>query len=545
MSYAGTDGTWNSSEDGDWTDTSKWDGGVVADGAGGTASFIADFTRDVTVTPNVAQRVIGHVVVSNLSASPAVRVMTSGSANNTQHLVFDAGETNGWSRIDVGANARFRTGAFAASNSIVKTGAGALYLMYANNTTLAQFKRTLRVDEGEIVLENARSFTGARLEIGGGSGDVILRTSLPAVDRGNLGDGQNNRGLRSDQTVVVSSNGTGKVSMTGDMWGELVAWNDWTLQRTLTIDNSTTFGIGGRISGNVGIYKTGSGRLDLGHPSNQFWGGAVVSQGALLIYEYHDALPGGTYVFGDENTGNASVRFIATDGRDFINTKRFIFADTGSSGIAQIDLADLWPKDGGNVNRATFRGDIQIERVVAFTNSRKKNDSQLVIRSVVSGAGGIRFESLYTQPNYVTLSGANTYSGGSIISNALVNIEDGGTFGTGAVVIGGSAANSARLYYKPTAANNHTLLNAIADDAALAINYGGIIDFTKVDDFNASATIVETVGKLAIGGRPAMIGTYGATGSGAKYIRDDIFNGSQGVIKVTDGPSPATLIIVQ
>jgi len=43
------DGTWNGTS-GDWTNTAIWDGGIVADGAGSTASFIATLAADATVT---------------------------------------------------------------------------------------------------------------------------------------------------------------------------------------------------------------------------------------------------------------------------------------------------------------------------------------------------------------------------------------------------------------------------------------------------------------------------------------------------------------
>ena len=79
------DGTWNGTS-GDWTSTAIWDGGIVADGAGSTASFIAtltasnnDFTGDVTVTGGtLALSPDGELAITATSAANG----TDGFAND-------------------------------------------------------------------------------------------------------------------------------------------------------------------------------------------------------------------------------------------------------------------------------------------------------------------------------------------------------------------------------------------------------------------------------------------------------------------------------
>ena len=126
---AGTDGTWTSSDDGAWSDTSKWLGGIVADGPGSTATLAVDFTRDIGVlTLGAPKRVIGHLTVTNTSVSATERTVSTGSAGSTEHFVFDADDADGVSVVDIGPLVNFRLHAFAGSNAVEKTGKGVFFL---------------------------------------------------------------------------------------------------------------------------------------------------------------------------------------------------------------------------------------------------------------------------------------------------------------------------------------------------------------------------------------------------------------------------------
>ena len=62
-------GTWIADADGNWSDTNKWSGGIVADGAGNTADFSTlDITGNRTVTLDTA-RTIGIIQFKDLSGS--------------------------------------------------------------------------------------------------------------------------------------------------------------------------------------------------------------------------------------------------------------------------------------------------------------------------------------------------------------------------------------------------------------------------------------------------------------------------------------------
>jgi autotransporter-associated beta strand protein len=73
------DGTWTSTASGNWSDTTKWSGGTVADGTGSTAFFNAvDLTADITVTLDSA-RTNSNLVFADTDPSTPANWILSGS----------------------------------------------------------------------------------------------------------------------------------------------------------------------------------------------------------------------------------------------------------------------------------------------------------------------------------------------------------------------------------------------------------------------------------------------------------------------------------
>jgi hypothetical protein len=58
----GGDGTWSVNASGNWSETTKWSGGIVADGVGATADFSqTNIGADRTVTLDTVDRTVGHL----------------------------------------------------------------------------------------------------------------------------------------------------------------------------------------------------------------------------------------------------------------------------------------------------------------------------------------------------------------------------------------------------------------------------------------------------------------------------------------------------
>src|SRR6185503_11989628 len=82
----GADGIWAGDADGSWTDTSKWVGGVIADGPDSTAYFTNDITAIRTITFD-GNRTIGHLVFGDASTgSPGGWFFTNGTVTSVLTL---------------------------------------------------------------------------------------------------------------------------------------------------------------------------------------------------------------------------------------------------------------------------------------------------------------------------------------------------------------------------------------------------------------------------------------------------------------------------
>jgi autotransporter-associated beta strand protein len=112
----------------------------------------------------------------------------------------------------------------------------------------------------------------------------------------------------------------------------------------------------------------------------------------------------------------------------------------------------------------------------------------------------------------LTLTGTNSYSGATVVSNGTLAVSATGTLGTNslAVTVGGSGT----LALATSA--------AIADEAAVQMPAFGV-NTAKID---LSSGVEETVGWLLYGDVFKSVGTYGATGSGADHIDNTHFAGS-------------------
>ncbi|HNX35121.1 MAG TPA: autotransporter-associated beta strand repeat-containing protein, partial [Kiritimatiellia bacterium] len=128
----------------------------------------------------------------------------------------------------------------------------------------------------------------------------------------------------------------------------------------------------------------------------------------------------------------------------------------------------------------------------------------------------------------LTLTGTNSYSGATVVSNGTLAVSATGTLGTNslAVTVGGSG----------TLVLSNAV--AIADEATVQMPEAGVA--TAKLQLEAGE---ETVGWLLYGDVFKKVGTYGATGSGANYTDDTHFAGS-GRLRVLHSKS-GLLILVQ
>ncbi len=149
------------------------------------------------------------------------------------------------------------------------------------------------------------------------------------------------------------------------------------------------------------------------------------------------------------------------------------------------------------------------------------NTGGITISSIIKNAGGNHLTVGGAGSGSLTLSGANTYTGGTTISSAKVVAAANGALGTGNVNV-----NTPGLGLTLQGAFNNFIADAatvsIATGAAMALNQTGGSD---------------TVASLVLGGvTQTTPGTYGSSASGAANQNDTFFSGT-GTLTIGAAPT--------
>ena len=198
---------WDVDADGDWSDPSKWKGGIVAHNPGVTANFS---TLDVTGPRSVwldIDRTVGGLRFGDLDPASGSWTITGPST-----LTLDA--KGGFPVVEV-VNGEATLGVpVAGSDGLAKTGAGRLTLTQANPYT----GKTL-VSDGTLALSGSGSLASAEIELAAGTALDVSGTS----SRYTLGSGQTLTGvgtvdgaLSVEGTVAPGIGGPG-ILFTGDV----------------------------------------------------------------------------------------------------------------------------------------------------------------------------------------------------------------------------------------------------------------------------------------------------------------------------------------
>ncbi len=531
----GKHGVWTSALDGNWIDVANWQDGIIATGATYTATISADLTANRVITLGGGGWTVGHLAASNTSATVVNRSWTL-AAPTQEFITYDAGGQP--SIVDVGSNTVLISGIFTAKNDIIKRGPGIFRLVSRNNGIVARFLNTIWVEEGTFGINEPFCLEGMTVALGGADESVTVNSTENSLT-GTLGQEANTTGLRNGGKIKVLAGGSGKIEFRYySSPNDVLYWPPIELGKTVHVhtESANTFSLGGRISGAGGFYKTGAGKFFLYNNQNSFSGPITVSQGSLLVWIYGSAIPAGKrIVLGDESTGNSAVYFQVSGDTSVGSDRTFVFTDTGSTGGA--GFAKCW----GHTGDSAIQGAVQIDRNITIANATDTSRHTYAFAGVISGVGRVAYTSDVAKAATITLSGRNTYEGGSIINSGTVIVSNNGCLGTGDVTL---THTNSTLKLSTSAESNNADFNGISDTATLSMIAGSKIDFSGIAGEDKKL-VAENVGKFYLDGKLMFRGTYGATGSGARYINDDLFVGAAGVLQVTDGPAPETILFVQ
>ncbi|EAT8289687.1 autotransporter outer membrane beta-barrel domain-containing protein [Salmonella enterica] len=383
--------------------------------------------------------------------------------------------------------------AISGSGNVVKSGDGTLTLSGSNTYTGGTL-----ISDGTLVASNVEAL---------GTGDVTNDATL-ALNTG--GDFTNN--ISGSGQVVKSGDDTltlsGANSYTGGTLissGTLVATNvdalgsgDVTDNATLELNTGGTFD--NAISGSGNVVKSGADTLTLSG-SNSYTGGTTISGGTLVASNV-EALGTG------DVTNNATLEL--NTGGDFINN----IGGTGrveKSGDETLTLSGANSYTGGTL----ISGGTLVATSVEALGSGDVTDNAVLelntggtFDNAISGSGQV----VKSGDKMLTLSGANSYSGGTLISdgtlvasnvealgtgdvtdNAVLELNTGGDFdnaisGSGQVVKSGDETltlSGTNTYTGGTTISGGTLVATsvdalgsgdVTDNAVLELNTGGTFD---------------------------------------------------------------------
>ncbi|EJH0209908.1 autotransporter-associated beta strand repeat-containing protein [Salmonella enterica subsp. enterica serovar Kentucky] len=418
--------------------------------------------------------------------------------------------------------------------------------------------RVEKSGDDTLTLSGSNTYTGGTLINGGtlvasnvealGTGDVTDNATLAlntggTFDNAISGSGQVVKSGDETLTLCGTNSYTGGTTISG---GTLVATNvealgsgDVTDDATLELNTGGTFD--NAISGSGQVVKSGDKMLTLSG-ANSYSGGTLISDGTLVASNV-EALGTG------DVTNNATLAL--NTGGDFTNN----ISGSGQvvkSGDDTLTLSGANSYTGGTTISG---GTLVATNVDALGTGDVTNSSTLELNTggtfdnAISGSGQV----VKSGDETLTLSGSNTYTGGTLISggtlvatnvdalgtgdvtdNATLELNTGGTFdnvisGSGQVVKSGDdtlTLSGANSYTGGTLISGGTLVATsvealgsgdVTDNAVLELNTGGTFD----NAISGSGQVVKSGDKtLTLSGANSYTG--GTTISGGTLVASNV-----------------------
>ncbi len=477
-----TGGVWTNNADGNWSTSNNWSGGIVANGAG----FFADFstlalTANRTVTLD-APRTIGGLKFADLAGS---QTWTLTGANT---LTLDGGAGN-VPTIAVSQSTATISLPLAGTNGFAKNGGGTLIL---NGT--ASMGGGLTVNAGTVSIPSGSTTFGS----GTSSVGYLTGSGNLAITGGTLSMGGELRVGGSDQNgSQYVSTGTLTVANAAVYLGALTVargnYLDNSISGTVILNSGSTV-----VSTNDVIVEfagTGHGKLAL-NGGNFIVGPAATKwlmvgfwdsgAGELDVTNGNLLLENGTSIKMCRGNNNVGANVVNQLG----GTVTF-YSDAGATigGAGNLDLNYA----GGASSSATYNldgGTLTVPQIIASSSngSRIFNFNGGTLRAAVSGS------SFFAAGVATT---ANVRNAGAIIDTANFNVTiaqalvhstisgdastDGGLRknGTGALTL-----NGADTYTGPTLISSGTLAmgtnGSISRSALITVSGGAVLDVSTV-----------------------------------------------------------------
>lgn len=395
---------------------------------------------------------------------------TTGSISNTAAITLAGGSLafNRSDNITQGVNFLTNGGIIAGTSTaggLIKMGANTLTLTAANT-----YSGTTRIDAGKLVLSNGLAMQNSAFDTASG-GVLSLATGVTTPTLGGLiGSGPfapENYGAVTSLTLNTPSGAS--VSYSG------------------TISNGAT---------GMTLVKTGTGTQILSG-NNSYSGGTSLNAGTLGVANA-SALGNGNLTVNGTTTLLAATEALTlpndavlASGSLTVDVQAFNFSSTGAisgpgslskTGAGTLTLGGTNTYSGGTSvgagalagNTTSLQGNITNNASIVFDQSATGT-----FGGVLSSTGNLTKVGIGT----LILAGANSQSGGTLVSDGTLQIGDGGTTGS----LAGAITNNALLAYNRS--DNLTQSTIISGSGALTKSGNGTLTLGGNNTFSGKTTI--------------------------------------------------------
>lgn len=453
----------------------------------------------------------GNIYGGAITLGSASRINADAGTLQTNGTIDNAGNL-----LTVGgAGSVNLVGAISGAGGLTKDGAG-LTILFAANT----YTGVTTVNDGNLFLQ---------------SGAAIADTSALVVNAPGIVT------LSGFNETIGSLSGNGQVSLN-------------TLTLTTGGDNTSTTFSGAFAGGTGNLIKNGTGTFTLSGTNTHI--GTTINAGTLQI---GDGVGGGTT--GTLGTGNVVNNAALTFNRSNALTVANVISGTGAvnqigggtttltgantySGITTISAGTL------SIAAANNLGDGSATNNIVINGGTLQNTALVATtRAVTIGAAGGTFNAdifltlqgpvtftgqlTKTGPGILGLQGANSGAGGIALNQAVINVSNNSSLGTGTltmatgttlsagvtglalandIVVGGGAGS--RLV--PFATGGTTTLSGVISGGQLiagrfAAGLPGTLILTGANTYGATTVELDTILRIGAGGTTGTLGTGGVT----------------------------------
>lgn len=349
---------------------------------------------------------------------------------------------------------------------LTKSGAGTLTLSGANT-----FTGPVTINAGPAAGTPSRLLLANNS--GAGTGAITMAGDFSEIQVGNtraVGNSISVSDTSAEKTILLPSPGSGAFASAN--FSGPISINETNIDHfKVRSDDNCFLTFSGVVSGSGGILKFQSGRLDLTNGSNTFTGDVKITHGSVSFTEGALGSTGQIRMEGGPTVNGVTLRWDPTNNQDI--SSRLVMYDGKA--------ATLLLADGGEP--------FDISNVV-FADAIGNNSTASLVKS---GNGSL------------TLTQPSTYSGGTTITQGILEFANGGLGGSGAVTMNGgilrwSSGNSADL--------SSRLVMVDAKTAALSTNGNDITFASAIGNFSTgNFSKTNTAGTLTLAAGNSYIGT--------------------------------------